>query len=122
MSQRLKLGAKSEIENMCVAFWCLTMERKEDMDAVFGMLDVRGWAGAADVDADADAENDGYLDKSAGSGGSAFDIGLAPSAATLNARADAGGGGIMDASNLSSLFPCCSAGILDLCIVRGTAL
>jgi hypothetical protein len=24
MSQRLKLGAKSEIENMCVAFWCLT--------------------------------------------------------------------------------------------------
>jgi hypothetical protein len=45
----------------------LAMERKEDMDAVFGMLDVRGWAGAADVDADADAENDGYLDKSAGS-------------------------------------------------------
>jgi hypothetical protein len=24
MSQRLKLGAKSEIENMCIAFWCLT--------------------------------------------------------------------------------------------------
>jgi hypothetical protein len=25
MSQRLKLGAKSEIENMCVVFWCLTL-------------------------------------------------------------------------------------------------
>jgi hypothetical protein len=24
MSQRLKLGGKLEIENMCVAFWCLT--------------------------------------------------------------------------------------------------
>jgi hypothetical protein len=26
MSQRLKLGAKSEIKNMCVMFWCLTAE------------------------------------------------------------------------------------------------
>jgi hypothetical protein len=25
MLWRLKLGAKSEIENMCVAFWCLTV-------------------------------------------------------------------------------------------------
>jgi hypothetical protein len=24
MLRRLKLGTKSEIENMCVAFWCLT--------------------------------------------------------------------------------------------------
>jgi hypothetical protein len=24
MSRRLKLGAKSEIENICVAFWCVT--------------------------------------------------------------------------------------------------
>jgi hypothetical protein len=25
MSQRLKLGAKLEIENVCVVFWCLTV-------------------------------------------------------------------------------------------------
>jgi hypothetical protein len=28
MSRRLKLGAKSEIENMCIAFWCLTSRQK----------------------------------------------------------------------------------------------
>jgi hypothetical protein len=27
MSQRLKLGTKSEIENVCVMFWCLTPNR-----------------------------------------------------------------------------------------------
>jgi hypothetical protein len=28
MSRRMKLGTKSEIENMCVTFWCLTVEKK----------------------------------------------------------------------------------------------
>jgi hypothetical protein len=28
MSRRLKFGAKSEIENMCVVFWCLTPARQ----------------------------------------------------------------------------------------------
>jgi len=30
----LKLGAKSEIENMCVAFWCLTAQ----MTSIFDIL------------------------------------------------------------------------------------
>jgi hypothetical protein len=32
MSQRLKLGAKSEIENMCVMFWCLTSAKEAEKE------------------------------------------------------------------------------------------
>jgi hypothetical protein len=32
MSRKLKLGAKSEIENMCVAFWCLTADKEVEQE------------------------------------------------------------------------------------------
>jgi hypothetical protein len=31
MSWRLKLGAKLEIENMCVTFWCLTAQADDSL-------------------------------------------------------------------------------------------
>jgi hypothetical protein len=42
MSRRLKLGAKSEIENMCVAFWCLTTE-KEGHEGADTLAALDGW-------------------------------------------------------------------------------
>jgi hypothetical protein len=33
MLWRLKLGAKSEIENMCIAFWCLTSEAEVESES-----------------------------------------------------------------------------------------
>jgi hypothetical protein len=37
MSRRLKLGAKSEIENMCITFWCLTTGASQRWAAKMGI-------------------------------------------------------------------------------------